>query len=390
MPLFLLLDGGTLLVQASLIVTLISYVERARTQSLSTSRLCLQLIILTGTGIVGAKCLLMHTAMSTFLLKIFLLLERLFIKPTPLLSHASLLTTFILLSTIGLFFEGVYILSRTQAGKIILLWALLTGVTLMRHDLLSVVLARDKPLLHGTALRALPATGDRNNRFPHKYEFHCHAVSSTYASFYATLSLCSKISEQTPLTLTTYTIHPASFHKRSNSEETYNITGLTFQKETAAQKPFGASIRTNLERILDTLSPAAADLFLALILGLSSGNNSDDVQLWGISHTLARSGLHLALFAALGGKIFGAIPLGLVIFLVLYGTTSYNSPSFERAYIFFFLCAGSVLLRRPLHSTILSTVTAISTLIINPLFLFSISWQLSTSLAALLLHMMFL
>lgn len=110
---------------------------------------------------------------------------------------------------------------------------------------------------------------------------------------------------------------------------------------------------------------------------------------WGISHYLARSGLHLMLFIYLWVMLLKCIPLSfllkqlILLFLVLlYNFLSITSISFLRALLTFFLykfCVIQKLEIRPLYMVNLACLIA---LLYSPAQLFYLDFQLSYALTA--------
>ncbi|MFA5075011.1 MAG: ComEC/Rec2 family competence protein [Candidatus Babeliales bacterium] len=109
--------------------------------------------------------------------------------------------------------------------------------------------------------------------------------------------------------------------------------------------------------------------------------------LWGISHYLARAGLHIALFIFIWGLILFFLPLNiyikksfLLIICFIYNLFSWTSISFVRAlYLFFILQSGRILDQQInfLHSL---TLICLIILLFNPIQLFFLDFQLSFAL----------
>lgn len=122
-----------------------------------------------------------------------------------------------------------------------------------------------------------------------------------------------------------------------------------------------AQIRDNLyQRLQQKLSPTAFSLFSTLFLG---NKRRDDIReqrhffgFWGITHFLARSGLHVALFIMLWSMLFGFVPLPFFLkhslLLLICGTyflLSWPSVSFLRAFSVFLLYEFGVLCKQQTH-----------------------------------------
>lgn len=148
--------------------------------------------------------------------------------------------------------------------------------------------------------------------------------------------------------------------------------------------------RNNLiSKITKKMDNITSLLFESIFLGIKQNNLKmekirEKLTDWGISHYLARSGLHVALFILLWIFIFRFIPLNyfikqiiITILIIVYNILTYSSISFERAYItylFYRLCTIQIL---PIHSLHLISLTTISILIYNPYQLFFLDFQLS-------------
>lgn len=108
---------------------------------------------------------------------------------------------------------------------------------------------------------------------------------------------------------------------------------------------------------------------------------------WGTSHYLARSGLHLVIFGIIWHFILGFLPLAffwkqvfLIFLITLYSLLSWSSVSFNRALIMFFIAKICLLTRKRLHYVHLISLATCLILLINPLQLFYLDFQLSFGL----------
>lgn len=149
-------------------------------------------------------------------------------------------------------------------------------------------------------------------------------------------------------------------------------------------------LKTGLARtIKDKLSPQAFCLFSSIFLGNRSECAREHEELrplfkyWGLSHLLARSGLHLIIFIATISMLLSlaasfytrqAIQALLVI---AYYLLSWPSASFNRALVFFILWQTSNMLRLQRSSINLLNIVTISALLINPVLIFFLDFQLS-------------
>lgn len=115
-------------------------------------------------------------------------------------------------------------------------------------------------------------------------------------------------------------------------------------------------------------------------------------QCWGISHHLARSGLHLVILISLLSWLFSLIPcssskkqLCMLTILFVYYATTYSSIAFMRAfymYIFYTFCKQ---LELPSNSVHILLITSLLILSCNPHHLFFLDFQLSFGITLLIL-----
>ena len=110
-------------------------------------------------------------------------------------------------------------------------------------------------------------------------------------------------------------------------------------------------------------------------------------NIWGISHYLARSGLHIVLFILIWQILLSLIPINLnfknlfLLFLVLvYVFMSWTSISLLRAFYAFLLIQLGNILSQPTKYLHLLSLTCIITLLLNPIQLFFVDFQLTYGL----------
>jgi len=191
-------------------------------------------------------------------------------------------------------------------------------------------------------------------------------------------------------------------HPQSNSYQEYliraNIWATAHQKRlsyTTISKPtlLRQQITILCELPLKITDRAVSELTHTLYLSIFCGKKIKSetttkmkrlFQYWGISHHLARSGLHLILLIGLLTLLFSCIPFSarrkqiiIVGMLFVYYSITYSSIAFVRAfgmYLLYFTCKQMSLPSKPIH--ILLT-TALFILIINPHHLFFLDFQLS-------------
>jgi predicted membrane metal-binding protein len=150
---------------------------------------------------------------------------------------------------------------------------------------------------------------------------------------------------------------------------------------------------TLVETIAKQCSQKTALLLAPLFFGSKTARNNKSLRIkqqfatWGISHYLARSGLHLVLFVALWEVCLRLIPLpyllkqGIQLALILiYFLFSYSSISFLRALWMFITYKLCLLLSLRPHILHILLLVATAVLLLNPLQLFFLDFQLSFAL----------
>ena len=138
-----------------------------------------------------------------------------------------------------------------------------------------------------------------------------------------------------------------------------------------------------------SLSENTKTLFSKLILG---GRQRDEAmqnqfQYAGVSHLLARSGLHVALCLLLWQALFAIVPLPiiarhllLILFALLYGLLTSTSISFMRAIYFFVLLQARIILGKDVQALHVLTLICLCMLLWNPYHLFFLDFQLTFAL----------
>ncbi len=179
-----------------------------------------------------------------------------------------------------------------------------------------------------------------------------------------------------------------------------NLDASVFQKQmtidvlhrpTYSFKRWIAQQRKSLHIALSKkLSPHAFALFSSLFLGNRTAIKQDLEEqkplfkVWGISHFLARSGLHLLIFIMLLQKLLTLLPARFFLKQVLliaiscvYFLFSWTSISFNRAFYTFIFLKTTTLFALPLHSMHAIALVACTLLLISPLQLFFLDFQLT-------------
>lgn len=148
-----------------------------------------------------------------------------------------------------------------------------------------------------------------------------------------------------------------------------------------------------LERVSQTMNEETFALVSSIFLGSKSNVKSsmekpkESFKIWGISHQLARSGLHLVFLAIVWHFLCSILPLPffykqllLVILISTYALLSWASISFTRAFLMFLFYKWYTLARAPTHYVHLISLVTFLVLINNPFQLFFLDFQLSFGL----------
>ncbi|MCK4499149.1 ComEC/Rec2 family competence protein [Candidatus Babeliales bacterium] len=191
---------------------------------------------------------------------------------------------------------------------------------------------------------------------------------------------------------------------KSNSWNNYlskeNILGYVFCKNPRTIKRLwnkSKNIFLKIKSSLDTemqkkLSPSTYNLFASIFLGkktIAVGSKLREFfAYWGLSHYLARSGLHVALFTSIWIMLLSiaTLPIALryliiALLVFMYGALSWTSISFLRAHWVFLLFALGKATTHQTRTPHLLTIVAITLLLYSPFQLFSLDFQLSFVLA---------
>ncbi|MFH1461628.1 MAG: ComEC/Rec2 family competence protein [bacterium] len=142
------------------------------------------------------------------------------------------------------------------------------------------------------------------------------------------------------------------------------------------------------EKIKLKLSPKAFNYFASIFLGNKTETISSEQRnifnIWGVSHYLARSGLHIVIFIIIWQLIFNLIPIPiknknvmLLIISIIYLALSWTSISFLRAFFVFILYQLSSLWEKQANFLHILTIVCLIILIKNPIQLFFLDFQLT-------------
>lgn len=171
-------------------------------------------------------------------------------------------------------------------------------------------------------------------------------------------------------------------------------------KYTLLQRPSYSFQKTLLkirssvfDRVRTKMSEQTAAFYASLFLGnchtyktyLKSMKTSFGI--WGLSHFLARSGLHLVLFIFLWHILLGYIPLRsrykhllMLILNTIYLLLSWSSLSFMRSFAALCFYYSAHLLQQQPSTLHVITLLSCACLLINPMHLFFLDFQLSFGL----------
>jgi ComEC/Rec2-related protein len=199
-------------------------------------------------------------------------------------------------------------------------------------------------------------------------------------------------------------------HPKSKSYQEYlireNIWAVAHQKwlsYTTLKKPslFMQQINELCSLPLCATNHAFSQLTHSLYLSIFCGKKiksetttkmKELFQYWGISHHLARSGLHLIILIGLLLFLLSCVPCSasskqraIIIALCLYYLMTYPSVAFTRAfymYLFYTLCKQLYIPSNPIHILLITTLLILTN---NPHHLFFLDFQLSFGITLLIL-----
>lgn len=145
-------------------------------------------------------------------------------------------------------------------------------------------------------------------------------------------------------------------------------------------------------RLKSKMARKTFTFFSSLFLGNKQHNYfqeqlREQFKFWGLSHYLARSGLHLIIFIFLWKLFLCFLPLpylikksALILIALIYFLLSWSSTSFLRAFFSFLLYCLFLLFNQQINGLHLLSLVTFVILILNPTQLFFLDFQLSFSL----------
>ena len=145
------------------------------------------------------------------------------------------------------------------------------------------------------------------------------------------------------------------------------------------------------QKLKSKFSEKTFSYFSPIFLGNKNSNlnqqEKNSFMFWGISHYLARSGLHIAIFILIWEFIFSMIPFYFLIKQILfaiiciaYAAMSWSSISFLRAFTIFLLYKIGKILNKQTNLLYILSTTCMIYLCINPYLIFFLDFQLSFGL----------
>jgi hypothetical protein len=147
---------------------------------------------------------------------------------------------------------------------------------------------------------------------------------------------------------------------------------------------------TMLKKLKHKFSPLTFTLFSSLFLGNRTIGKTyqptliEKFRLWGISHHLARSGLHVVIFCYGWEHILRYLPLPFIVkqllliaLMAVYALLSWSSISFLRAFLCFICYRICCIFMAPPHTMYTLMLVCGMVLVYNPVQLFFLDFQLS-------------
>jgi predicted membrane metal-binding protein len=145
------------------------------------------------------------------------------------------------------------------------------------------------------------------------------------------------------------------------------------------------------DRVIKNFSPTSGAYVGLLFFGnkqhAATIELQDTFSQWGLSHYLARSGLHIVLLISMWFILLRLIPINirlknlfLCAFLLMYVIYSWESTSFLRALFVFLLTQGGIWINREIKTLHLLTIICMGMILYNPFLIFYLDFQLTFGL----------
>ena len=184
---------------------------------------------------------------------------------------------------------------------------------------------------------------------------------------------------------------------KENIDASLFLSSIDYAVMQRPSYSFQRTLAQTKKRILNTskksLSPETFALFSSIFLGNKNAakkemqTTKDLYKIWGISHYLARSGLHMVIVVIIWDMILNLAPLSFLLKQILmlmlgfmYCLCSWSSISFLRAFVMFFLYKICVISKLPINTLQLLSIVTFLVLLFNPMQLFFLDFQLSFGL----------
>lgn len=151
------------------------------------------------------------------------------------------------------------------------------------------------------------------------------------------------------------------------------------------------------QRLQTKIRSPLFSLFTLLFLGFKQSNfhteqHKEYFKYWGLSHFLARSGLHLVLFIMIWRFLLQCIPCWFLLKQIFFITISsiyflltWPTLSFERAFFTFLLYCLWIVCNQQINGLHILSVVTLLIIITNPIIIFFLDFQLSFGLTFALL-----
>lgn len=247
---------------------------------------------------------------------------------------------------------------------------------------------RDSPAWRHRLTLEVREVCSENNKIPCQFLLHLYASKKIFAWI-------DDIIECGPININ---LNEASDFKQYLQKE--GIHGTCFVEKPLYKKLYRPSFsfvdwlywqRELLQiKLRKKMSPETYSFFSSLFMGNKHSIKSTlerfkgDFKLWGISHHLARSGLHLIIFILIWHFLLNLLPLPFIIkhtvsalLVFIYALFSWPSISFWRAFSTYFFYKISLTYDMALHPLHAISAVSLFFLCINPLQLFFLDFQLS-------------
>jgi competence protein ComEC len=194
-----------------------------------------------------------------------------------------------------------------------------------------------------------------------------------------------------------------SFQKYLIKEGIWALAHLKKLRYTTIRKPhplvqYYGELKSNiLTSMHEKISPKTYALYASIFCGKKLKTDESLqakklFQYWGISHYLARSGLHVMILIWLLFFMFSYIPcalaykqLTIALILTLYYLATYSSIAFLRAFLMYILYMLCQILHLPVKTLHVFCTTTLLIVLYNPYQIFFLDFQLSFSITLLIL-----